>query len=96
MLADAESRLSYLKIVTPKRSQSQAVSAKDTARSIGTKHYVYKDGGLKAGSGEVVQRIPLDQRNYTDAASRQFLQAEMQKFLFEGGSNKPEGYVPAK
>jgi Fe-S cluster biosynthesis and repair protein YggX len=34
--------------------------------------------------------------NLTDAASRQFLQAEMQKFLFEGGSNKPEGYVPAK
>jgi Fe-S cluster biosynthesis and repair protein YggX len=32
--------------------------------------------------------------NLTDAASREFLQAEMKKFLFEGGSDKPEGFVP--
>ena len=34
--------------------------------------------------------------NLTDSSSRQFLQAEMKKFLFEGGSDKPQGYVPVE
>ncbi len=29
-----------------------------------------------------------------DVKSRQFLQLEMEKFFFEGGSATPEGYVP--
>lgn len=29
-----------------------------------------------------------------DAKAREFLLQEMQKFLFEGGSSKPVGYVP--
>ena len=32
--------------------------------------------------------------NLTERASREFLQTEMKKFLFEGGSDKPHGYVP--
>lgn len=31
--------------------------------------------------------------NMVDAKAREFLSQEMQKFLFDGGSNKPEGYV---
>ena len=64
MLAEAEAKLSYLKIVTPKRSRSRE------AEQTGTTHYVYKEGKLQDGAGEVIQRIPLDQRNYTDAAAR--------------------------
>lgn len=30
-----------------------------------------------------------------DPKHRAFLEGEMQKFLFEGGADKPEGYVPA-
>jgi Fe-S cluster biosynthesis and repair protein YggX len=29
-----------------------------------------------------------------DPKHRAFLQEEMQKFLFEGGAEKPEGYTP--
>jgi Fe-S cluster biosynthesis and repair protein YggX len=29
-----------------------------------------------------------------DPKARSFLEAEMEKFLFEGGAEKPEGYVP--
>lgn len=29
-----------------------------------------------------------------DPSTRKFLATEMQKFLFGGGSDKPEGYVP--
>jgi Fe-S cluster biosynthesis and repair protein YggX len=29
-----------------------------------------------------------------DPKHRAFLQEEMQKFLFEGGADKPEGYTP--
>lgn len=29
-----------------------------------------------------------------DPKSRQFIKEEMMKFLFEGGAEKPEGYVP--
>ena len=29
-----------------------------------------------------------------DPKARKFLEAEMQKFLFEGGADKPEGYKP--
>jgi Fe-S cluster biosynthesis and repair protein YggX len=32
--------------------------------------------------------------NLTERGSREFLQTEMKKFLFEGGSDKPQGYVP--
>ncbi len=32
--------------------------------------------------------------NLTDKKSREFLETEMTKFLFEGGDNKPEGYTP--
>ena len=31
-----------------------------------------------------------------DAKSRKFLEGEMVKFLFEGGAQPPEGYVPPK
>ena len=34
--------------------------------------------------------------NLTDKGSRDFLQTEMMKFLFEGGSYKPAGFVPEK
>jgi len=29
-----------------------------------------------------------------DPKSREFLETEMKKFLFEGGDTKPAGYVP--
>ncbi|MGV6850866.1 MAG: oxidative damage protection protein [bacterium] len=29
-----------------------------------------------------------------DPQSREFLEKEMQKFLFEGGADKPEGFMP--
>jgi len=32
--------------------------------------------------------------NLMDAEARQFLEQEMEKFLFEGGAEKPAGYVP--
>ncbi len=32
--------------------------------------------------------------NLTDKKSREFLEAEMVKFLFEGGGDKPEGFTP--
>jgi Fe-S cluster biosynthesis and repair protein YggX len=31
-----------------------------------------------------------------DPDARKFLVEQMQKFLFEGGADKPEGYVPPK
>lgn len=31
-----------------------------------------------------------------DASARKFLLAEMENFLFKGGSEKPEGYTPEK
>tara|TARA_B100000902_G_scaffold73680_1_gene78769 strand:- start:57 stop:326 length:270 start_codon:yes stop_codon:yes gene_type:complete len=31
-----------------------------------------------------------------DPKARKFLEEEMEKFLFEGGSSAPEGYVPEK
>lgn len=31
-----------------------------------------------------------------DPKAREFLQTEMQKYLFEGGAAKPEGYVPTQ
>ena len=34
--------------------------------------------------------------NALDPSARQQLREEMEKFLFEGGSRKPEGYVPPK
>ncbi len=30
-----------------------------------------------------------------DPKHRAFLQAEMEKFLFDGGADKPKGYIPA-
>ncbi len=32
--------------------------------------------------------------NLMDPQAREFLQKEMKKFLFEGGAEKPAGYVP--
>lgn len=32
--------------------------------------------------------------NLMDPQAREFLQKEMKKFLFEGGADKPSGYVP--
>ncbi len=32
--------------------------------------------------------------NLLDASARTFLLDEMKKFLFEGGAEKPQGYVP--
>jgi len=32
--------------------------------------------------------------NLTDTASREFLTTEMKKFLFEGGAEKPDGFIP--
>ncbi|MDF1796279.1 MAG: oxidative damage protection protein [Coxiellaceae bacterium] len=32
--------------------------------------------------------------NLTDKKSREFLETEMVKFLFEGGDAKPEGFTP--
>ncbi|MDQ2993758.1 MAG: oxidative damage protection protein [Pseudomonadota bacterium] len=32
--------------------------------------------------------------NLMDPTAREFLQTEMVKFLFEGGSDKPSGFVP--
>lgn len=32
--------------------------------------------------------------NLIDPKTRPFLEEEMQKFLFEGGNDKPAGYVP--
>lgn len=34
--------------------------------------------------------------NLMDIEARRFLEAEMKKFLFEGGAQKPAGYVPPK
>lgn len=34
--------------------------------------------------------------NLMDAQARRFLEREMEKFLFEGGAEKPAGYVPVK
>ena len=34
--------------------------------------------------------------NMLDVKARQFLAAEMEKFLFSDGSEKPSGYVPLK
>ncbi len=34
--------------------------------------------------------------NLLDKAAREFLNQEMHKFLFEGGAEKPAGYVPEK
>lgn len=34
--------------------------------------------------------------NLMDAEARRFLEVEMAKFLFEGGADKPAGYVPPK
>ena len=70
LIADAEKRISYLKIVTPKRLRSQPVDNSDTAHAISTKHYVYKSGTLQDGTGAIKQKIPLDQRDYSDAAAR--------------------------
>lgn len=32
--------------------------------------------------------------NLLDKSAKDFLKAEMQKFLFEGGAEKPDGYTP--
>lgn len=32
--------------------------------------------------------------NLMEKSSREFLEKEMEKFLFEGGAEKPEGFIP--
>lgn len=44
--------------------------------------------------GHQTMLINENRLNLMDPQAREFLKKEMQKFLFEGGADKPPGYVP--
>jgi hypothetical protein len=62
MLKAAESKLSYLKMVTPRRPQSQT----------GSQTYVYQagSGGVAEGKARMVEKIALSQRDHSDSRAR--------------------------
>ena len=59
---------------------------------------VFETVGKAAWADWLVHQTMLINENrlsQLDPKHRAYLQEEMQKFLFEGGDEKPEGYTPA-
>jgi len=59
---------------------------------------VFETVGKAAWADWLVHQTMLINENRLsplDPKHRAYLQEEMQKFLFEGGAEKPEGYTPA-
>jgi hypothetical protein len=77
---EAQSKIGYLKMITPRDKRSKVGA--DAGR------FVYEKSGSSAeGSGTIKVGIPVEMRNYTDAAARH--QQLMNRQYFGGRGNTP-------
>jgi hypothetical protein len=80
LLQEAQSKIGYLKMVTPRDKRSK--NGVDTGR------FVYDKNGIAAeGNGKIRNGIPVEMRNYTDAAAKH--QQLMNRQHFGGRGNIP-------
>eukprot|EP00937_MAST-01D_sp_MAST-1D-sp2_P004048 g4048.t1 len=82
LVRKAEETVSYLKIVTPK-SKFEG-SGKRAGADAGTKQYVYTKDGVLEGAAAATAKIPLSDRDYSDAVQRHTRSVRRQHFMDRG------------
>ena len=85
LIREAEAKISYLRIVTPKSNGSRITRPGDDAA--GVKHFVYtgKDGSSRVdGPGVGGSNTPISQRDYSDAQAQATRSIRRQHFMDRG------------
>ena len=86
LIREAEAKISYLRIVTPKSNLSGGVRSREQDAA-SEKHYIYtgKDGGSRVeGPGVGGSKTPISQRDYSDARAQATRSIRRQHFMDRG------------